>query len=174
MYLYSIRNSIGIPLVYVIRKPIFIHHLEPHDQIVINNASLTGAMFCSDSQRVLTLLHSLTMGTDAENWMHGIHCGRLAMEALQSHYEGGVEAEKWKQATKSDLQTLFYCHEAGFSFKKYINKMKKCFNMLEKYQVPYYEEDKVKLLLDKIQNCHGIVKTQVSICRASYSSTFAC
>jgi hypothetical protein len=171
-YLYSIKNSIGVPLVYVIRKPIFIRDLEPRDQLVINNASLAGAVFRNDSQRVLTLLRSLTTGTDAENWMHGINCGRLAMEALQSHYDGDAEAEKRKQAAKSDLQTLFYRHEAAFSFEKYINRMKKCFDTLEKYQVPYYEEDKVKLLLDKIQNSHGEVKTQVSICRASYSSTF--
>jgi hypothetical protein len=50
--------------------------------------------------------------------------------------------------------------------------MKRCFDVLEKYQVPYYEEDKVKLLLDKIQSNHAEVKTQVSICRASYSQTF--
>jgi hypothetical protein len=112
------------------------------------------------------------MGTDAENWMHGINCGRLTMEALQSHYDGDAEAEKFKQAAKSDLQMLFYCHEAAFSFEKYINRMKKCFDTLEKCQVPYYKEDKVNLLLDKIQNSHGEVKTQVSICRVSYSSTF--
>jgi hypothetical protein len=69
--------------------------------------------------------------------MHGINCGRLAMEALQSHYDGDAEAEKCKQAAKSDLQTLFYRHEAAFSFEKYINWMKKCFDTLEKYQVPY-------------------------------------
>jgi hypothetical protein len=50
--------------------------------------------------------------------------------------------------------------------------MKKCFDVLEKYSVPYYEEDKVKLLLDRIQNTHNEVKTQVSICRASYSGIF--
>jgi hypothetical protein len=171
-YLYSIKNSVGTPLVYVIRKPIFIRDLEQRDQLIINNASLTGAVFRNDSQRVLTLLRSLTTGTDAENWMHGINCGRLAMEALQAHYDGDAEAEKRKQAAKSDLQSLFYRHEAAFSFEKYINRMKKCFDVLEKYQVPYYEEDKVKLLLDKIQNSHGEVKTQVSICRASYSNTF--
>jgi hypothetical protein len=39
--------------------------------------------------------------------------------------------------------------------------------------MPYYEEDEVKLLLDKIQSNHGEeVKTQVSICQASYSDTF--
>jgi hypothetical protein len=172
-YLYSIKNSIGTPLVYVIRKDTFIRDLDPRDQAIINNALLTGAVFRNDSQHVLTLLRSLTTGTDAENWMHGVNCGRRAMESLQAHYDDGdAESEKRKQAAKSDLQLLYYRHEADFPFEKYINCMKKCFDVLEKYQVPYYEEDKVKLLLDKIQNNHGEVKTQVSICRASYLTTF--
>jgi hypothetical protein len=129
-------------------------------------------VFRNDSQRVLTLLQSLTTGTDAENWMHGVNCGRREMDSLQAHYDGDAESEKQKQAAKSNLQSLYYRHEAAFPFEKYINRMKKCFDVLEKYQVPYYEEDKVKLLLDKIQNNHGEVKTQVSICRASYSTTF--
>lgn len=160
-------------MVYVIRKPIFIRDLEPRDQLIINNVSLTGALFCNDSQQVLTLLRSLTIGTDAENWMHGINCGKAAMEALQSHYDGDAEAEKRKQAAKSELQSLYYRHEVAFLFEKYINRMKRCFDVLEKYQVPYYEEDKVKLLLNKIQSNHEEVKAQVSmICRASYSATF--
>jgi hypothetical protein len=171
-YLYSIRNSMGTPLVYVIRKPTFIQDLGRREQLVINNAPLAGAVFRNDSQRVLTLLRSLTTGTDAENWMQGATCGRIAMQALQAHYDGDAEAEKRKQAAKSDLQSLFYRHEAAFSFEKYINRLKKCFDILEKYQVPYYEEDKVKLLLDRIQNNHGEVKTQVSICRANYSGSF--
>jgi hypothetical protein len=150
----------------------FIQDLEQRDQLIINNAPLTGAVFRNDSQQVLTLLRSLTTGTDAENWMHGISCGRRAMEALQAHYDGDAEAEKRKQAAKSDLQSLYYRHEAAFPFERYINRMKRCFDILEKYQVPYYEEDKVRLLLDKIQNNHGEVKTQVSICRASYSDDF--
>lgn len=58
------------------------------------------------------------------------------------------------------------------SFEKYLNRLKKCFDTLEKYGVPYYEEDKVKLLLDRIQCNHGEVKMQLSICRASYSANF--
>jgi hypothetical protein len=44
--------------------------------------------------------------------MHGINCGKLAMEALQSHYDCDTEeAEKRKLAAKSDLQSLYYRHE---------------------------------------------------------------
>jgi hypothetical protein len=66
-YLYSIKTSIVTPLVHVIKKPIFICELEPRDQQIINNASHTGAVFHNDSQRVLTLLRSLTIGTDTKN-----------------------------------------------------------------------------------------------------------
>jgi hypothetical protein len=92
-YLYSVKNSIGTPLVYVIRKPIFIQDLDPRDQQIIDNAPQVGAVFRNDSQQVLTLLRSLTVGTDAENWMHGANCGKRAMAALQSHYDGDAEAE---------------------------------------------------------------------------------
>lgn len=60
----------------------------------------------------------------------------------------------------------------SFPFEKYLNGLKKCFDVLEKYSVPYYEEDKVKLLLDHIQCNHAEVKTQVSICHASFSNDF--
>jgi hypothetical protein len=104
--------------------------------------------------------------------MKGKTCGRVAMQSIQAHYDGDAESEKRKEAARSDLKVLHYRHEASMSFEKYLNRLKKCFNTLEKYGVPYYEEDKVKLLLDRIQCNHGEVKTQVSICRASYSADF--
>jgi hypothetical protein len=171
-YLLSVKNSLGIPLAYVIRKPTLDHELDPRTRALINNATHTGALFRADSQTVLSLLKSLTTGTDAENWIQGVTCGKSAMKALQDHYDGDAEAEKRKQAAKSDLHVLFYRHEAAFSFEKYINRMKRCFDILEKYGVPYYEEDKVRLLLDRIQNNHGEVKTQVSICRANHAGSF--
>jgi hypothetical protein len=66
-----------------------------------------GLSFRSDSQKVLTLLKSLTTATDAENWMNGCSCGRVAMQALQAHYDGDAEAEKRKEAARSDLKVLF-------------------------------------------------------------------
>ena len=171
-YLLSTKNSLGIPLAYVIRKDSMYLEMDDRTSLVVRNASLEGAVFRNDSMKVLSLLKSLTTGTDAENWMKGKTCGRLAMQAIQAHYDGDAEAEKRKEAARSDLKVLHYRHEASMSFEKYINRLKKCFDTLEKYGVPYYEEDKVKLLLDRIQCNHGEVKTQVSICRASYASDF--
>jgi hypothetical protein len=171
-YLLALKNSIGVPLAYMIRKPSMYHEMDERLKKIIMNAKLEGAVFRSDSQRVLTLLKSLTTATDAENWMKGCSCGRVAMQALQAHYDGDAEAEKRKEAARADLKVLFYRNEASFPFEKYLNRLKKCFDVLEKYSVPYYEEDKVKLLLDRIQCNHAEVKTQVSICRASFASDF--
>lgn len=171
-YLLSTKNSLGVPLAYVIRKDSMYLEMDERSSLVVRNAPLEGAVFRSDSLKVLSLLKSLTTGTDAENWMKGKTCGRLAMQSIQAHYDGDAESEKRKEAARSDLKVLHYRHEASMSFEKYLNRLKKCFDTLEKYGVPYYEEDKVKLLLDRIQCNHGEVKTQVSICRASYSADF--
>jgi hypothetical protein len=171
-YLLSLKNPLGVPLAYVIRKDSMYYDIDPRTASIISNASLAGAVFRSDSQKVLTLLKTLTNGTDAENWMKGKSCGRDAMSALQAHYDGEAEAEKRKEAARSDLKVLLYRNEALFSFEKYLNRMKRCFDILEKYGVPYYEEDKVKLLLDRIQTSHAEVKTQVSICRSNHAASF--
>lgn len=171
-YLLAEKNPMGIPLAYVVRKDSLKSDVDDRTWKIISNASLDGAVFRSDTAKVLTLLKSLTNGTDAENWMKGKSCGRDAMMALQAHYDGEAESEKRKEAARSDLKALFYRNEASFSFEKYLNRMKRCFDTLEKYSVPYYEEEKVKLLLDRIQSSHAEVKTQVSICRANYAGDF--
>ena len=51
---------------------------------------------------------------------------------------------------KDDLRRLFYRNKTTFSFKKYITKMKQKMNVLDHYNVPLYEEDKVRQLLDNI------------------------
>ena len=53
---------------------------------------------------------------------------------------------------KDDLKRLFYRNETTFSLDKYVTKMKQTFNVLDNYNVPLYEEDKVGQILDNI-NC---------------------
>lgn len=172
-YLLSLRNVQGIPLVYVIRKNNSMEiELDDRTRKLVSSAPLQGVVFRNDSQRVLLIIKSLTTGTDAENWIKGISCGRMAMRALQDHYDGSAEAEKRKEAARADIKSLFYKNESSFSFERYINRLKKSFDTLEKYGVPIYEEDKVKYLLDKIQSTHSEVRTQVSICRSSHAGSF--
>jgi hypothetical protein len=110
---------------------------------MIDNAPLTGAVFRSDSTKVLSLLHSLVNDTDAKVWIKGSNCGRVAMHQLQTHYDGDAEANKRKKgADQADLKALFYKYEAIFlCFGKYIIRMTKCFHVMEKYKKPYYEEE---------------------------------
>ena len=92
------------------------------------------------------------------------------MLALQNNYDGKSESELRKQVAKDNLERLFYRKETTFSFEKYITKTKQKFNLLENYNVPLYEEVKVRQLLDNI-NVPKKIKTEVNICRSSHSSS---
>ena len=171
-YLHSIKNSRGIPISYVIRKDEQPEDIPLREREIIYHANLEGNMFIRDSKRVLALLKELTNGTDAEAWMKGRRCGRVAMLALQAHYDGESEGERRKQVARADLDKLHYRNESTFSFEKYVTKLKSCFNVLQKYNVPVYEEEKVQRLLDNINCPNQELKTEVSICRSSHSDTF--
>ena len=45
---------------------------------------------------------------------------------------------------KEYIKRFLNSNETTFSFKKYITKMKQTFNGLENYNVPLYEEEKVR------------------------------
>ena len=174
-YFSAIKNSRGIPLSYIIKKEdenISEITADIRDQEMIKNASLEGPMFVRDSKRVLTILKELTIGTDAETWMKGKKCGRLAMKALQDHYDGPSEGERRKQIARSDLEKLFYRNESTFSFEKYVTIMKMNFKVLRKYEVPVHEEDKTRMLLNNINNPNTELKTEINICRSQYADTF--
>ena len=76
--------------------------------------------------------------------MKGKHYGQEAILALQNHYDGKSEGECRKQVAKDDLKILFYRNKTTFPFNKYVTKMKQTFNVLYNYNVPLYDEDKVR------------------------------
>ena len=173
-YFSSYKNSRGIPYAYVIRKdpnPIDPADID-RDDLIMYNAQLDGSMFKRDSKHVLQILKELTNGTQAETWMKKKTCGRLAMIALQDHYDGKAEGERRMAVAKADLTKLFYRNEATFSFEKYVTKLLNTFNILEKYQFPVYPKDKVDYLLDKIQCPDKDFQMAVNICRSKYSTDF--
>ena len=45
---------------------------------------------------------------------------------------------------KDVLKRLFYRNKTTLSFKKYVTNTKQTFNVIENYNVPLYEEDKVR------------------------------
>ena len=173
-YFSSFRNVRGIPYPYVIRKmpnPLIPANME-RDEFITYNAELTGTMFKRDSKHVYQILKELTNGTQAEDWMKGKKCGRIAMIALQDHYDGKAEGERRMAVAKADLTKLFYRNETTFSFEKYVTKLLTIFNILDKYRFPVYEKDKVDYLLNKIQCPDKDFQITVNICRSSHSTNF--
>ena len=77
-----------------------------------------------------------------------------------------------KHVSKENLKRVFYRNETTFSFKKYVTNMKQTFNVIENYNVPLYDEDKFRQLLDNINCTNNDLKTEVNICRSIHSSSF--
>ena len=73
---------------------------------------------------------------------------------------------------KNDLKRLFYRNESTFPFKKYVTNTKQKLNVYENYNVPVYEEDKVRQLLENINFPNNYLKTEVNICRYIHSAIF--
>ena len=173
-YFTSVRNPRGIPYAYVIRKDDQDHNFMDLDreQQIMFNAPLQGAMFKRNSKYVLRILKELCTDTNAETWIKGIRCGRVAIKALQTHYDGTAEGERRKEVAKNDLKSLFYRNESTFSFEKYVTKMQAFYNTLEQYGEPEYESNKVKNLLDKINCPNNDIKIEVNICRNQHRDNF--
>ena len=94
------------------------------------------------------------------------------MLVLQNHYDGKSAGERSKQVAKDDLKKLFYSNKTTFSFGKYITKMKQTFNVLENYNFPLVEEDKVRKILDNIDCPNKNLKTVARSADVSLSFQF--
>ena len=73
---------------------------------------------------------------------------------------------------KDVLKRLFYRNKTTLSFKKYVTNTKQTFNVIENYNVPLYEEDKVRQLLDNINTPNNDLKAEVNIFRSSHIAIF--
>ena len=167
------KNSRGIPYSYVIRvdPPALTIAQMDRDQEKIYNAQLVGNMFNRDNKFVEQVLKELIVGTDAEHWAKGKRGAREIMKALlNDHYDGTAEGERRKSVANSDLDKLFYRNESTFSFDKFVTKLKEGFNTLEQYGVPVHEENKVKMLMEKVQCSNQELKSEVILCRSTHNN----
>jgi len=175
IYLDSIVSKSGAPLSYVITKDLpqetEWNELDRKAQ-KIQNAPLEGFMFTIDSERVLTLLKELCLETEAETWFRNIKCGREAMKALQIHYDGPDESKRRKEEARAKIKSIYYKHESTFTFEKFVTNLYDAFQILEKYEEPLYEQEKLRLLFHKCQNAHPEFKQEVVISR-TLCKTFA-
>ena len=85
------RGVAKTPLDYIIRcnmAPNWVPDNE-HDRL-IHEVRLTGTEFEEDSRTVWRILKRICLGEDAYEWIRHLEnkqCGRLAVKALQVHYE---------------------------------------------------------------------------------------
>jgi len=118
------------------------------------------------------LLKELCLETEAETWFRNIKCGREAMKALQIHYDGSDESKRTKEEARAKLKTIYYKHEGTFTFENFVTNLYDAFQILEKYEEPLYEQEKLRLKFNKCQNAHPEFKQEVVICR-TLCKTFA-
>ena len=114
-YLSTIPGVYGIPLSYVICE----NNDPQHDQDfgeditqeMISCASLRGANFCADSQKVHQLLKNYLVAESAEQWICDIehlNNGRCDMQALRNHYQGEGNASRHIATAEKLKETLHY------------------------------------------------------------------
>jgi len=173
IYLNSIITNAGVPLSYVIRKELdenTVWEELPRKVQQIHTARLDGLIFNLDSERVMELLKELCLRTEAEPWIRNIKCGREAMQALQRHYVGVDEGKRRVEEVRSKISSVFYKHEATFSFEKFATTLYDSFQILDKYGKPLCEDEKLRLLFSKCQNSHPVFKQEINICRQQYDN----
>ena len=81
------------------------------------------------------------------------------MQELQAYNDGTSEVARRKQVDRAELEKIFYKNETTFTFEKYVTKLKGDLNVLEKYDVPLYEDQMVDHLLDQIMSPNTELKT---------------
>ena len=69
------------------------------------------------------------------------------MQELQYHYEITLEGARRKQVAWADLTKVLYKNETTVTFEKYVTKLKRVFNVLDKYGVLIYEDQMVEHLI---------------------------
>jgi hypothetical protein len=171
------KNGIDdIPLSYVIRsetRPEVDDASTPEEirkSDLIFNAPLEGPAFDTDTDIVFGIIESLTIGQDSANWIsrrtRRARNGRLAMEELKSHFDGGEERYKRNQAAVSQLENLQYKHEKMMTFQLFSTKLKKCFDTIELCDQAYSETTKIDTLLRKVTSNNQDLRNVITIIRS--------
>jgi hypothetical protein len=121
-----------------------------YDQFVYG-APLAGMAFDNDKLMVHKILLPLVTGTDAEQGMSKVKCGRSNLSSLREHYDGVAEGERRLAPADDALKHLSYVNEASFSFETYTTNIKKNLDIYAKYAAPgKTERESVKILFDGI------------------------
>ena len=158
-YLMAKKGINGIPLAYVIRKPIPPGTMFPtlsREQQLLYAAPLTGPAFVQDNKAVFTVLNTCCMEQNATNWIQPKHKrssdGRAAMEDLRRHYDGTDGRFKRKSQADAALEVLHYTHEHSLPFSTFSSRMKKHFDTIKYCDPPGVSaQTQIAMLLKKIR-----------------------
>ena len=80
--------------------------------------------------KLLNIIKEINLGTDTENFIKGLKCGKKATRELQARYYGTSEGVISKEVTRSELKKIFYNNDSTFIFEKCVTKLKGVFNVL--------------------------------------------
>jgi hypothetical protein len=156
-YLAGLYGVSGVPLSYVIRKNVpGGHAIITESERLVSAAPLTGRVFQSDTQKVYRILKSVTVGTDAWEWIKVYDSnqdGRLAFKALREHYDGPGEIDKRISLARTQIKELFYKNEQTFSFEKFVTKLNGAFQMLAECHEDLTEKNKVDHMITAMSQC---------------------
>jgi hypothetical protein len=156
-YLSGIYGVTNVPLNYVIRKPqpeghVFLTSTEK----LVSSAPLTGYAYQSDTQNVYRILKSLTVGTDAWEWIKRYDAnkdGHLAFDALRQHYDGPGEIDRRIALAKKQIKDLHYKSEQSFSFDKFSTRLNGAFQILAECKEGLTEKAKVDEMISSMSQC---------------------
>lgn len=121
----------------------------------ICEVALEGPIYEKDSATVANKLHEATKGgfleTTAKPWIKKKK-GREAYFAMKEVAEGDENLGRMRDQAKDDLDALYYSGEARrYTFGTHTSNMEECFMILEQYDRPMSEDDKVRKLLLSIR-----------------------
>ena len=174
-YCSTLSGVDGVPLSYVIRD----NDNPPPDGEVyasfldetIYCAPLSGSYFDADKQVVHQALISFTAGQPSEDWLKGTaryKDGRRSMQALRNHFSG--EGNATRQIAEADRmkKSLHYKNEKSLSFKTFLTRAQKMFNIYEKQGEPMLEDAKLRFLFERTQ--HTGLQGHVQALKASITT----
>lgn len=147
----------GVPLSYVVRETT----ASPDD--VFNTffeesaakARLSGPEFEADALQVHQLIRSLTVGENAQQWLTEVkqyNDGRRDMIALRNHFRGEGNNSRNIAQAQHLRATLHYKSEKAMEFSKYLDLVKKMFNIYSECKEPLAEAAKLRFLWDTIKS----------------------
>jgi hypothetical protein len=128
-HLSTILGQDGVPLSCVIRDTEAPdHELEDEvdcdfEQLTVDCAPLTGAIFSADAKTAHQLIHGFVQGETAEVWTRTTanrKNGRLDFQALQVHHEGEGDKQIRLEEAEQLRKSLMCKNERALSFDKFL------------------------------------------------------